>query len=296
MAERVPVLACAAVAALLDGPAVPARVLGAGRHAVYLKVPGGVVAVVGPDAVRLPNAVVCPAPPPAPQRASVGDGAVRLDDTTLVVRRWWDPVPRLGTPAHGVLAAAVDRLASLLPAWPPPTDAAAALARGRAALAAALAATRAPGGSAAAIDVAVVGLVGLGPGLTPAGDDLLAGTVAGLVLLGRALGRAGDAAVATGHRVGAAAARAAAGTTALSADLTRHAGAGAVALPAAAVCRALAGYGDLRHALAGLLAVGHTSGADLAQGLLLGATAALAAVVAQPAATADLPPAVEVGR
>jgi hypothetical protein len=55
----------------------------------------------------------------------------------------------------------------------------------------------------------------------------------------------------------------------------RHAATGAVAEPVATVYGALAVRRALEPALDRLLAVGHTSGRDLAEGLLLGATAAL---------------------
>ena len=107
-------------------------------------------------------------------------------------------------------------------------------------------------------------LLGLGPGLTPAGDDVLAGLLVGLAP------RPGlrDALAAAVVR------QAPARTTWLSAQLLRLAADGMAAPAAVAVADALAGHGPdtaLPGALAALLAVGHTSGPALAQGLLLAA-------------------------
>ena len=108
-------------------------------------------------------------------------------------------------------------------------------------------------------------LLGLGPGLTPAGDDLLAGLLVGLA--GRPdlrdpLAAAVLAAARPAHHL--AERRAAARTP-------RH---GRATPAVVAVADALSGHGDddaLARALPALLAVGHTSGAALARGLLLAA-------------------------
>lgn len=92
-------------------------------------------------------------------------------------------------------------------------------------------------------------LAGQGPGLTPAGDDLLAGYVAGLVLLHRQRKRAAYIA----HE-------AAARTNALSATLLRHAARGEV--PEAV--HVLLQSGDARP----LLSFGHTSGEAWLRGLV----------------------------
>jgi hypothetical protein len=117
-------------------------------------------------------------------------------------------------------------------------------------------------------------LVGRGPGSTPSGDDVLAGLLATLRVLGPALGgptavhaaRVADAvwsAVAPlGHR-----------TTALSATLLAHADRGAVVRDARSVLRALAGHGPVATRATRLAGVGHTSGRDLLQGVTIGAAA-----------------------
>jgi hypothetical protein len=107
-------------------------------------------------------------------------------------------------------------------------------------------------------------LLGLGPGLTPAGDDLLAGLLVGLA--GRPDLRDPLADAVTRHAPGR--------TTWLSTELLRLAAEGLAAPPVVAVADALAGHGPdhaLAEALPDLLAMGHTSGATLARGLLLAA-------------------------
>jgi Protein of unknown function (DUF2877) len=95
----------------------------------------------------------------------------------------------------------------------------------------------------------VSALAGLGPGLTPAGDDLLAGYIAGLVLLHgqrkKATRLAEDAAARTGS---------------LSATLLRHAALGEVPEPV----HGLLATGDARP----LLSFGHSSGAAWLRGLV----------------------------
>ena len=105
-----------------------------------------------------------------------------------------------------------------------------------------------------AVDIAFVPdpifLAGRGPGLTPAGDDLLAGYAAGLVLFA---GRVDEAELIV--------ARAAPRTTLLSATLLRHAARGELPEPA----HALLEDGDPLP----LLAFGQTSGRAILLGLAL---------------------------
>lgn len=268
---QVPAAASTALTSLLNGPARPAEVIAAFPVALYLTTTEGVVALETPAAVRLPNALTLhPADHATVVRHAgssggrlvVGGGGVRVGPVELVVGRWWDPVPRLGSRLDApTLAARLDELQSLVPPWPDPDDPAAELlAVGRELLAAAIA-------GRVSADHAAHCLVGLGAGLTPAGDDLLAGTVAGLVIFESSLGR--STASTPDESLSAAAARRAATTTPLAADLTRHAARGAVAGPVAELCRALAGGREIHPAAKRLLEVGHTSGRDLAEGLLL---------------------------
>ncbi len=259
-ARDVPVAVSAAVAPLLRRPA-SGTVLGCFPTAVYVLLPGAaVLAVVTTDGVRLPGALVVAAPSAdgpfdrhAPGgEAAVADGALVLDGTAYRPVRTWTPRER--TP--GVLQpAAVTALADLLPPSPHTGAVADRLHRATAALAAALAGGR---GLTAAAD----GLLGLGPGLTPAGDDVLAGALVASVQLGRPL----PALAAQVLRRGSA-------TTALSADLLRHAAAGRAAPPVLGLLDALVGARPVGPALASLLAVGSTSGHDTATGVLVAAEA-----------------------
>jgi hypothetical protein len=114
--------------------------------------------------------------------------------------------------------------------------------------------------NSAAIAQAVHGLVGLGPGLTPAGDDALIGWLAGTALLGpdrrsEVLRQAVRARLAR--------------TTDVSGAHLEDALAGAFSEPLAQFANALVrAPGEAPRALADLAAVGATSGLDAAAGLL----------------------------
>ena len=120
------------------------------------------------------------------------------------------------------------------------------------------------------VDASVAGLIGLGPGLTPSGDDFLAGLMVALVCVGP------DAAVSALR--GSIATLAPDRTTALSATLLAHAGQGASSETAHRLLKTLFEAGDQPDAekVARELAdVGHTSGWDLLAGLLVGIHLAL---------------------
>jgi hypothetical protein len=121
-----------------------------------------------------------------------------------------------------------------------------------------------------AVRHAMCGLLGKGEGLTPEGDDVLVGVLAGLRLLGPALGVPG----ADGMQAAMAPivlTEAPFRTTALSAALLRHAVAGEVADPVAAFLQVLTGRGDMAGVIAGLQTMGNTSGIATACGVLLAA-------------------------
>jgi hypothetical protein len=129
-----------------------------------------------------------------------------------------------------------------------------------------------------------VSLLGLGPGLTPSGDDVLAGMLVGLhhldwtrgAELRRAAGRGQPPAsvvrdtIATRVLVDAPTR-----TATLSAALLGHAARGEAASEVTAVLNSLCGRRPLSPALMRLLAVGHTSGYDTACGLLAAGRALL---------------------
>lgn len=290
-----PASASDAIADVLRGPRRPVEVLAAFAPAVYLAHDDGVLAIVARDGVHPPNGVVDTAPTrQAPfagvrphQRGWVGQGQVVLPRRHLRVTRWFDPVPRLATVDPMAVRSAVARARAHLAGvvGPTPDD----LAEPLGALVAALA--RDGGGDSA--DAVAHQLLGRGPGLTPAGDDVLAGLLAAVVVLDRALPDRVPTTrlVSRVHRLGVGITRAAGGrTTSMSAALLAHATRGAVAAPAADVLHALAGRGSLPVALDRLLAVGATSGRDLALGLLAGAGLVLAPASRPPVTPAATEP------
>ena len=124
-------------------------------------------------------------------------------------------------------------------------------------------------GHIAAMRGAAARLVGLGPGLTPAGDDFLCGFLAA----GHCRRAAG---LACEQRLEsfAEAVRAFVGqTTEISAGFLRDALAGRVSRPLAALAEACSGApgSDLPNALQRLAAIGHSSGMDAATGFFYGA-------------------------
>lgn len=109
-------------------------------------------------------------------------------------------------------------------------------------------------------------LLGRGPGLTPEGDDVLAGAAVGVRALGPAAGLDADAVEALASSL--CPAGAAERTTALSATLLRLAAAGAAPEP---VRRLLAPAGDREAALADLRRLGASTGSAIAAGIALAA-------------------------
>jgi Protein of unknown function (DUF2877) len=239
---------------LLAGPPRPATVLDAGPAATYLDVAGRLVAVVAAAAVQVPCAVVLAgdAVPPGGDGLAVGRRAVLRDGSPVVaVRRWFDPrveVDRFDPP---LVAVATDLVRAR---------------RRRDDLVDDDAADRLPAALEGDVDATVAALVGRGTGLTPAGDDLVAGALAAL----RAVGSP-----AAGPLGGAVRSRAPGATTRLSAALLLDADHGAVIPEAAALLRALGGTGDLARAVDRLVAVGGTSGWHLAAGVVAGAAVAV---------------------
>ena len=268
---------------VLEAPRVPARVIAAFPSAVYLETRAAeeprVLAVVTSDAVRLPNAVVIAAGSRdrplegvgEGAEAWVGDGHVEAGPLRVRVRRWWDPSPALGPLSlarldHGVreLEEAVAGSRFGLAGHPDPPL---------------LAARCAAGDLAGAVEIAER-IVGLGPGLTPSGDDVLAGLLVALRALSASVRQGGAAAWLADWLGAAVTADADTRTTALAASLLHCAAAGQASAEVAAALRAVAGHEQMAPAVRRLLAVGHTSGADLAFGLLAGCRAALSLALA----------------
>ena len=247
---------------LVDGPDRPLPVLGRAGVTVHLgtgdaDVP--LVSVTPAGAVRLPASVQLAEPlPGGVGTARAGLGRLLLDTVCVRVRRWWrPPTPVVRDPCRASVRAAA--VAPLLPPLEPAVAAAVAPLRE---------AVRA-GGARPGPTRAVAGLVGLGGGLTPAGDDVLAGVLVAL----RALERGGH--TESGHlATGVARAAGCRATTTLSAALLQDAGRGWCVPELAAFLTDVDGRGEPALAVSRLLAVGHSSGAAMAHGAVLVLTTA----------------------
>jgi Protein of unknown function (DUF2877) len=246
--QKSPAWASIAVGSLLDRPWREGTVQASGEVAAYVSIPDAeLIALLRPEAVRLPVGVCVRGPLPAvEQPVRVGHGLIEADGRVWRPVRWWDPRPRLpvvGLLEHGpgLLGVVRDEPDSAFGRpLPEALEVAAALAAGRA---------------QPALDV-----IGLGPGLTPAADDVVAGAMAALALLGRLPGtiRLEIAARARTH------------TTALSAALLAAAGRGQMIPQAARMLTIVATGGPrdrVREAAADLFGVGSTSGHDLCAGM-----------------------------
>ena len=258
---RVPAVASLALKHLFTSGGVNATVLGTSSHAVWLLAGGDVVVVSTRDATRLPNSVEVAARSDAGlfdsiahgTSAVVGSGAVEFDSMAVDLVRWWDPRPALPSASVGDIAFAIRGLPHTVPAI------------NSGPLRSAFAA-----GSPDHLIDASAGLLGWGPGLTPEGDDVLAGALAAIRLLGTALGSHSALAMldtSEAALVDAANDR----TTTFSAALISCAARGEVAAPAGTFLRALAGRGHVGSSHRDLSRVGHTSGPALAAGIVLGA-------------------------
>jgi hypothetical protein len=272
-----PVAAPAPLVSLLSGPVVRGRVASVGRLAAYVVTEhGDVVGVVRPEAVVPPCAVLLPASldPRALLRAgepvSLGQGWLRTGAVGLRVARWWHPRPLpTGAVDRGALARATALMAEqAVGAGGVGSDGDPARA---AALAVADPAARVlADGDGEAAGRLLGAVLGLGPGTTPSGDDVACGLLVGARAFGLPPVALEAAAAAVLHR-------AATATTAVSGGLLAEAAAGRAPDPVLRAVDALLGCRDAEAAVTDLLAVGHTSGADLATGLLAAATAALGA-------------------
>lgn len=266
--QRVAGVASVAIHGLLTVPGT-ATVLGTSGYAVWLLVGESVIVVSTRYATRLPNGIEIPSRSsdnPFEQvhhgaPIKVGFGRVMLEGLSVSVARWWDPRPVLHTITTEELAANIaglpadvpdvesDQLRSALHAFSPN---------------ALLAAARP--------------LLGKGSGLTPEGDDYLAGAVASIRLLSQALNH-GQATRMLDAVANPLAKLADARTTTFSAALIQYALRGQVAAPAGSLMRAFAGRGDVAPSHRVLLKVGHSSGPALAAGMVLGAQSLIGSIV-----------------
>jgi hypothetical protein len=219
-----------------------ATVLGVAPTALYLRVGPSVLAVLTSDAVRLPCAVVLPTTSATRSLRTlepigpviIGQGrlawATASTEVEIQVVRYWAPptLPVLMGPDPA-------RLRSLAAAVGSGPD-----------------------------ELIASALLGRGEGLTPTGDDILAGYLLAARCFELDVDGFADEIWAT----------AATRTTALSAALLRHAVAGECAPEVAAVLRGLAGAGSAPawlRAVEALRAVGHSSGQALGQGIVAAA-------------------------
>lgn len=262
-----PVAAAAPLTPLLTGPRTAGSVLAVFAAAAVIGVDTTagprIVALLAAEGSGVPNGVRLPLAtadrpfaglqPGAPVTVGARDIVTGAEHYRLA-RTWRTAVPVI-RPCRQALAVLVDRLTDVEIGVSEPRVRALAV-----------------GLAAGEPRAAVRGLVGLGRGLTPGGDDVLAGTMIGLRAVGRTVllqqvRRAVGADIADR-------------TTAISVDLLRLAATGQAGLESLAVLGAIhaaqrsscgAGHLDaLTAAIDKLLAIGHTSGADLATGLLIG--------------------------
>lgn len=250
---RIAAASCTAVHYVVAGPRRRADWLGACRTALYLQVPSGeVLAILTRDAVQLPCAVVVP-------RRS---GELPLDQLVATARAV--PIVGGGEICWGGPAAATTVVA--VAQWRPPAVATgapdpAAVVR----LAAALREREVVVDLDRDAEPEPGELLGRGPGLTPSGDDVLAGYLIGA----RAFGIPRDRLAAEIER------QAARRTTALSAQLLRHAIDGACAPQLARLVTACITGQDVAAAAAAVVSIGSSSGAALAAGVLVAARLAV---------------------
>jgi Protein of unknown function (DUF2877) len=210
--------------------------------------PESLLALLAPGAVRLPIGM-CVSAGQLPSRGCtvlLDDGVVVTPDQAWRPVRWWDPRPQLdadGLIARGDILVDIVRAESADSFGLPLADAFA------------VAEALACGDTDAAYRV-----LGLGVGLTPAGDDVVAGAFAVLAITGRLDDSVRDV-VQAAARVR---------TTALSAALVAAAGRGEM-IPQAARLLSMVAAGDpperVTAAARSLFAVGSTSGHDLAAGM-----------------------------
>ena len=261
LAAKVAAAGTARVRDLINGLARPADVLGRFATALYLRLAGGdVIALLGSDAVQLPIGLILPTSSREfslthlSGPVAVGSGSVHIGGWSCRVTQLISTqAPAALTPDPHVCERLRRRLARYQSAQsdaglPDPSS----------------------------VDVyspevaadLVRRLLGVGSGLTPAGDDVLAGLLVGLWSFGQ-WAEPLRLAVLAGLP---------AGTTDLSAALLRCAARGESIPQVSQLLRTVsdsAWQGQLDHALHDLLRVGHTSGAALATGVLAAAAIAL---------------------
>jgi len=168
-----------ALAPIVDTGPHPAAVLGVADPAVWIRGADGVLMVSTIDAVRLPNSAVVAVPvSDRPFRAirpgddvSVGDGAIVFASLRVEAARWFDPLPAIPVSDAGAVSRVVASLDAVVPSMPDHG----------------LEETLSKDDDLAAVEAAKL-LIGSGDGLTPRGDDLIAGMISATMLMARSLG------------------------------------------------------------------------------------------------------------
>lgn len=265
-----PGMVSTAVAHLVTGPQRTGRVVAASKSAVYLSTGDAAtpaMALVTEDAIRVPNGIVLSArAEDSPfvwlrpkMEATMGDGNVRLGSLRVVPGRVWAPC-RISTFKRPHVLQRAFELGALVDRYALPT----------------VPELRAPLSSLESglrdldrdrIWEAGGRMLGLGPGLTPSGDDILCG----LLLSCRALAAVDSAMdVVIETLVDIVNGQALARTTLASAALLSHAARDECIPQLAALFEVLDAGVELTRPLTNLLAVGHHSGSDLARGVALG--------------------------
>jgi len=288
---RTHVIAAAARAALplLNGPVHEGAVLGAFTRAVIVSVPTPdgprVLSLLARNAAGVPNGLrvtgadawILAQQTPG-DAVFVGAGRILLGGAeVLVVRSWPCRVRQLTLAPQGIDAISdmiLSRAASQEAGVPVQLVAGLESAL-HSALESAVDPAAGSAGMADPLRTAVRRLVGRGLGLTPGGDDVIAGALCGLHATGATAGARLLAAAALEN---VALEKVTERTALLSADLLRLAAQGDTCLEVLGVLRAAHGSRDvllpntfvLSVAIDRLLRVGHTSGADLATGLAIG--------------------------
>ncbi len=207
------------------------------------------VALLAPDAVRVPMGVVIDSRrlPRAGTDVHVGAGTIGYGTRRWQPARWWDPRPRVDGTVLASRGEVLERAVGLQP---------------EASFGLPLADEMSIGAALARGDVrSATAVIGLGPGLTPSGDDVVAGALAVLALVSRL----DDA------TVRAVLDRARTHTTALSTALLEAATKGQLIPQAARLLEAVAAAAPQPQVDARadeLFAVGGHSGHDLAAGML----------------------------
>lgn len=256
-----PGVASTAIYGLVSAAGTKATVLGTSAHAVWLLIEDKVIVVSTSDSTRLPNGIQIAAGSSSDlfrlvhhgATIEVGHGRIMLEGLSVSITRWWDPRPILSVTSPSNLTESIAGLPSQVPNVDPVP------------LRTALVASS-PGGILHSARL----LLGKGPGLTPEGDDYLAGALAATRLLAEALGRDNTTAMMAGVSVPLAK-LADARTTTFSASLLQSALRGQVTEPAGGLLRAFTGRGDVASSHQSLLHIGHSSGPALAAGMVLAA-------------------------